>query len=296
MPIILLIVGIFMSGTYSVGLKPANSRCRSIAELELFNGCFASVAALGSLVVAFINGSFYIPFSGVLVAAVFGLLFSLCVFTNLKALEDGPVSLITLIINFSLVMPVLYSIIFFGESLTVVRIIGLVLLVVCMFLFTNPKITGEKKFFSKWLGLTVFAMICNGLLSTVTKVYSVKTDNAYSGPYLALCYVFAALFSFLIFGILNSRLPKKDRTDAKQFFTLPMIGLFLLVGCANFGLNFVVVLLCTMMDGSIVYPAIQGGAPVVATLASRLFFKESISLKKAGAILLGVAAIVLLNL
>ena len=48
--------------------------------------------------------------------------------------------------------------------------------------------------------------------------------------------------------------------------------------------------------GAIVYPAVQGGGPMIAVIGSRLFFGETISWKKGIAILLGVAAIVLLNL
>ena len=75
-----------------------------------------------------------------------------------------------------------------------------------------------------------------------------------------------------------------------------MIVLFVLIGFANFGLNLMVVLLATMMDGAIVYPAVQGGGPMIAVLGSRLLFGEQISWKKWAAILLGVTAIVLLNL
>jgi len=82
----------------------------------------------------------------------------------------------------------------------------------------------------------------------------------------------------------------------RDFFALVMIVLFLLIGFANFGLNLMVVLLATLMDGAIVYPAVQGGGPMIAVIGSRLFFGEQISWKKWIAILLGVAAIVMLNL
>ena len=51
-----------------------------------------------------------------------------------------------------------------------------------------------------------------------------------------------------------------------------------------------------MMDSAIVYPAVQGGGPIVTAGLSRLFFGERIPWKKGAAILLGAAAIVLLNL
>ena len=82
----------------------------------------------------------------------------------------------------------------------------------------------------------------------------------------------------------------------RDFFAPVMIVLFVLIGFANFGLNLMVVLLATLMDGAIVYPAVQGGGPMIAIIGSRLIFGEQISWKKWIAILLGVAAIVMLNL
>ena len=87
-----------------------------------------------------------------------------------------------------------------------------------------------------------------------------------------------------------------DRIVMSNAISTMVVVLIVLIGAANFGLNLVVVLLATMMDGAIVYPVIQGGGPMIAAIAGRLFFGEKISLKKAAAILLGVAAIVLLNL
>ena len=76
-PILFLMLAILMSGVYSIGLKPANSRCKSLAELQLFNACFSATAMVGALASALIgSGSLYIPLSGILTAALFGCFFS----------------------------------------------------------------------------------------------------------------------------------------------------------------------------------------------------------------------------
>ena len=292
-----LLLAILMSGVYSVGLKPANSRCKSLAELELFNGCFSASAMVGALISAVLSaGTLYIPVSGLLCAAIFGCFFSICVFTNLKALEDGPLSLTTLIVNFSLVFPLIYSFCFLSEPITPLRVAGIVMLVICMLLFTNPKVTGEKKISVKWILLAVTSMLCNGLLSVISKIYAMASDNAYASQYLAYCYLFATVTSLVLFAVLRAKQPKTERIQPKAFFTPVMIALIVLIGLANFGLNLMVVLLATMMDGAIVYPAVQGGGPMIAVLGSRIFFGEQISWNKWTAILLGVAAIVMLNL
>lgn len=295
--VLLLLTGIASSGIYSVGLGPANRRCKTLSQLQLFNGCFTVIAMLGALTVAVLQGDrLYLPLSGILAAFAFGCLFSATVFTNLKALEEGPLSLTTLIVNFSLIMPLAYSFIFLDEAVTLTRVVGIIMLVICMVLFANPKITGEGKFSVKWLVYSVLALLCNGTLSLISKIYAMHTDNAYAAPYLIYCYFFAVLVSFLLFFVLDRRQKAEKRTKAKAFFTKQMCGIILLVGAANYLLNFSVVRLATAMDGAIVYPAIQGGGPIIAALLSRLLFKEHISLKKAAAIALGAAAIVLLNL
>jgi len=294
--IILLSACILFSGIYSLGLKPVNMRCRSIAELELFNGFFSGAAMIGGFAYALINRSAYIPLSGLAVAALFGLFFSLCVFSNLKALEEGSLSITTLIVNFSLIMPLVYSFLFLKEEINAIRIIGILILAVCMFLFTNPKITGEKKLSVKWLLLTLAAFFTNGVLSLIAKIYALSTDNIYSSCFMAYAYLFATFFSFIIFFILNRKQEEDKRVHVKKFLSPAMIGLIVLIGLSNFGLNTIIVLLATLMDGAIVYPAVQGGGPIIAIIGSRLFFGEHISWKKGIAILLGIAAIVLLNL
>lgn len=296
MGIVLLCVGVLMSGIYGFGLGPANRRCKSLAELELFNAGFACAAMIGAFIAGIASGSMYMPLSGMLVSLVWGSVFSMCVFLNLAALEEGPLSLTTLIVNFSLIMPLIYSFCFLGEKVTLIRIIGIALLCVCMLLFTNPKITGEKKMSVKWLVLSLLSMFCNGALALLAKIFAMATDNAYASPFLAYSYVFAAIVSLILALVLNRREPAERRIQPKRFFTPVMILLIVLIGSANFGLNMVVVLLATMMDGAIVYPVIQGGGPMIAAIASRLFFGEKIPPKKAAAILLGILAIVLLNL
>lgn len=307
-----LLLAILMNGLYSVGLKPANSRCRSLAELQLFNGCFSATAMLGALVYAWITAkSLFIPLSGLICAVLFGCIFSVCVFTNLKALENGPLSLTTLIVNFSLVFPLVYSFCFLNEPVTVLRVIGIALLVLCMLLFTNPRVTGSK-ISVQWFLLAVTSMLCNGFLAVISKVYAMKSENAYAPQYLFFCYLFATVTSLILFALLRSRKdrgipsdrdaghrPGKDREerfDVRAFFCPAMLALIVLIGLANFGQNLMVVLLATMMDGAIVYPAVQGGGPMIAVLVSRLCFGEQISWKKWAAILLGILAIVLLNL
>ena len=296
--IAILTAAIAASGIFSVGLGPANKKCRTPASLQLFNALFAFVAFVCAAIFAAAGGGgFRVPASGVFAAAAFGVFFYLTVLTNLKALESGPLSLTTLIVNFSLIMPMGYSFIFLHERITVTRTAGLALLVVCMFLFTDPRVTGEAKISGRWIGYSLLSLLCSGTLSLISKIYATKTENAYFSAFLVLGYAFASAASFAAFLLLRSRgEPAAEKASERALLAPAMIGVVLYVGCASFALNLAFVLLATMMDSAIVYPAVQGGGPIVTAVLSRLFFGERIPWKKGAAILLGAAAIVLLNL
>lgn len=296
MAIVFLLLAILMSGIQGAGLKPADTRCRNRSELQLFNGCFTLVATICTMFAALAKGSLYLPLNHLPVAILFGFVFSMTIYFNLKALHNGPVSITTLIVNFSLIMPLAYSFIWQKEAVTVFRVLGIVLIVVCMVIFTNPKVTGEEKISKNWIVSALLALLCNGCLSLISKIYAIKTGNVHAEQYLMYCYLFATIFSFIICIATNSGKTGDDRLNLRRFFTLPMCGIAVLCGFSNSFLNYMVQLLATMMDGAIVYPAVQGGGPIITTIISMIFFGEKLPWKKGLAILLGVAAIVLLNL
>ncbi len=298
--ILLLLLGVLGSGMYALAMKPANLRFSAKTDPILFNGCITLVAALCAFTAFAIRGSAPLPTSGMLWAAVFGVIFAITVFSNLLALDYGPLSLTTLIVNFSLVVTLLYSAFFFQEKMTLLRLAGIGILAVCMFLYTNPRVLGGDKPKGgstwKWLALCMTAFFCNGMLGIIQKTYAVNTDNAYADSFLAWGYLFATVTSLVIFAAQYCRQPKETRKPMRTFFVPVMIGLMCLVGFSNYILNLIVVTLATRMDAAIVYPVIQGGGPIIVTLGSRLIFGEKISAVKGLAIVLGCAAIVLLNL
>ncbi len=308
MNLLLLFLGVAMSAVYAIGLKPAMVRCRTRAVTELFNGAATLAAALCALLLCVIKGAFALPAAGMLTAALFGIVFSLTVYFNLVALDHGPLSLTNLIINFSLIVPLVYGFAFLDEQITALRMVGIALFAVCMFLFCNPfeRTEGGRGASLKWFLLTMASFITNGMLMIIQKSYAIKTDNAYAVSFLFYSYLFATVTSVLMGLIL--KLAGRVRTsppsvqnidggsDDSKRFLLIMGGLALAVGISNFGLNLAVILLATRMDSAIVYPVIQGGGPVIVTVVSRFLFKERLNIVKWIGVLLGCIGIVLLNL
>ncbi len=301
--ILILALGVIASGIYALAMKPANDRFSASPDPILFNSCITFVASICAFIAFALSGSPHIPPNGLLWTAIFGILFSVTVYTNLLALDYGPLSLTTLIVNFSLVLPIIYSSVFLKEKLTVLRLLGILILIGCMFLYTNPKInesnTNSPKTRGsvlKWIGLCLISFFGNGMLGIIIKSYAVFSENAYSESFLAYSYLFATITSLVIFVFMQIRYKDKNRTKLKSFCVPIIIGCILLTGLANYFLNLADVLLATRMDATIVYPVLQGGGPIIVTLFSRLLFKEKITILKAIAVLLGCLAMILLNL
>ncbi len=314
MELFLLLIGTLMGGAYAIGLKPAMARCRTHAAVELFNGATTLVSTLAALILCAAQGAFALPPSGILTAAGFGVIFSATVFFNLVALDHGPLSITNLIINFSLVVPLVYGFAFLGEPLTPLRMVGIGVLAVCMLLFCNPfekapaELSGapvhKKGRALTWILLTMAAFVTNGMLMVIQKNYALETDNAYAQSFLLYSYLFATLTSVLLAVLLKLiRRGGKESAPAEREgapagarrFWLMMIGLSLFVGVSNFLLNFAVILLATRMDAAIVYPVIQGGGPVIVTLVSWFLFRERLDPPKLLGVVLGCVGIVLLN-
>ncbi len=313
MNLFLLLLGTFMSGVYAIGLKPAMARCKTNASVELFNGGATLVATLAAFLICAVRGAFYLPSEGVVTAAIFGVIFSATVFFNLVALDFGPLSITNLIINFSLVVPLVYGFAFLDEQITPLRIVGIGLFVVCMFLFCNPfersagASAGRRGSTLKWILLTMASFATNGMLMIIQKDYAIETDNAYAMSFLLYSYLLATLTSVALAAALKlirrgkSMPPAADATVPAEKFSVKrlfgiMSGLAVLVGASNFILNFAVILLATRMDSAIVYPVIQGGGPVIVTLVSYFLFREKLTLPKIAGVVLGCLGIVLLNL
>lgn len=168
---------------------------------------------------------------------------------------------------------------------------------VCLVLFVDPKISDDKPVTARWFITALLAMLANGTLTVLVKAYQVKTSGQYTSLFILFGYLFASLCSFILFLVLFKKTRKADPDNqGKRFFTLPMAAIILITALASFGGNYIVAYLAPIMDGVIVYPAVQGGAPALTVVFSRILFKEKINRRKALAAMLGIVAVVMLTI
>ena len=120
-----------------------------------FNAFKTGTAFLVFLIFCLIRGvTLHIP--SAIYAAIYALFLVTSTFCGYMALAIGSMALSSLIASYSVVIPVIYGFTVLGEELYPIRLIGLALLLISLFIFTkrdNSKKTG--KLWALFIGIAV---------------------------------------------------------------------------------------------------------------------------------------------
>lgn len=251
------------------------------AGVYFFN-ILLSAAALLFFVVTSSKFSFdisFIPYSigfaiSYAVAAVFMVL----------AIAYGSLSLTSLFISYSLMIPTFYGLII-GDPIGKGFIPGMILLVISLFL-TNK--SGEKANVSfKWLSFVFLSFLGNGMCTVVQKMQQIASNGAYKNEFMIV-----ALAIVIVIMLIMSVL--KERTEIK-FFAKVGWHWAVICGVLNGMVNLFVMILSGKMPVSLMFPLISAGGLIVTFLVSRFFYKEKLTKLQLAGFLCGVASVVCLN-
>lgn len=224
-------------------------------------------------------------------AVIFGISFGTAVVGNFLALQSGPLSFTTLFVNFSLLIPTVYGIIFYDEPIGIFLIVGLVFLALSI-IAVNLKEKGikEKKINIKWIVFTLLSFIGNGGCTTS----QTAQQRAFAGEYkselmiIALSIAFIAVLIFAIFS------------EKKQMLSNIKIGLphHLLYGLCNGLVNLFVMMLTgrNVLPVSVIFPTISAAGIIGASVLAVLIYKEKLTKLQMAGIGLGAVAAVFLNM
>ena len=224
-----------------------------------------------------------------LYAAGFGFFSVLFQLFYTHALAKGPVSLVGLIVNFVMVFSVLYSVLFYGDSMTPTRLVGFLLILLSFFLGVRR---GGKRGEGAWIFFAVVTLLANAGCSFVQKSYSETAVAAVDGQgFVACSYVVAAAMTFA-FCLLRRAggAHVTFRMGPGVIGTAAAIGVILSVYQV---LNIYAV---RTLDGPFVYPALCGLTIILSALVGLFLFKDKLNRRQATSLIIGTVAVVLLYL
>jgi len=299
---ILILISVIAFACSSFGTRLFQTRFpRAKQQLPLFQATYCLISTMcfwGA-------GTFALPtLETALYGFCFGLLFCLAVAMSAKGYVLGSMALTSVIVNMSLILPILYSILLLSEPLTVLHIIGFLLFCGSV-LFSAFSGKDAKKGSLIWLLVVLLGFAANGSTAILQKNYVLHSEAQQDSVFLAVAYLTAAVAFLLQYLIKCRKNPQASSESAQgspasQIHSVKSVLAFLAVAClagvGSFGGNLLLGRLTTEVLAAILYPCINGGLAVLTTLLSFFFFKEKITVQKICSVVLGAAAIVILNL
>ena len=258
-----------------------------------FFGALSSFAAMLFFVVTskeFEWNAGFIPYS-----VGFALSYGAATVFSTAAVSCGSLSISSLVISYSLMVPTLYGLVFLNDPISIGLIPGLILLAVSLLLI-NAK-NDKTPITFKWVVYVLLAFLGNGLCSVVQKMKQVKFDGAYKNEFMIIALAIVALLTFVISLVTECKKDGKaiSSTVIKGYVKCGLV-LALLCGGANGLVNLFVMILSGLIPVSLMFPLISGGGIVLTYIISRLYYKEKLTKTQLIGFLCGTASVILLNI
>ena len=259
----------FLNGLMSVNIMT------SIVALAVFSSGFTGIK------------SAFAPLF-IVMALIYGLLTLGSQSLYITAMKSSSVSVCSLIYASCFVIPTVYSVIRNGETISLSKLFGIMLLLFSVVL-VSLKNKSDNDSSRKSIKYAVLAMCSAGGVGILQKEFG----NIYPQDLLNTFLLFAFFFMFLsslIFKLVLLVKDEKQPVTYNRLFFVPAILLSLSVVFAN-KLNLILV---ANIPGIIFFPLINGGTIMLSAVCSGIFFKEKLTVRIWTGIVIGIAAIILI--
>lgn len=231
----------------------------------------------------------------------FGLIYGGCLcismYSGYMALCLGKMALTSMLVSFSVIIPILFGITVSGENITILQCFAF------LFLFSSIVLTNFDKIFTKkkeneekkksrntyrlWILFVTLTFIANGACSVLQKEHQTLFPKSYSNEFM----LFAMLLCSLVFSIVCI-----SKTGLKETFMTKGKWCGVLSGITNGLASFLTLTLAGYENASVLFPVISVGTLLGAILCGRLIFGEKLKINHYLALTVGAVAVVLFKL
>lgn len=231
---------------------------------------------------------FYIPSGMLSYAVISGTIYCVASFLTYIALGCGSFALSNLILSYSLVFTIGYGILFLKEPVSVYTVIGMLILMLSLFLTRGEKKEEKQDMSAKWLICIILSFVGSGMFNVLSRMQQIRFDNSCTNEYMVLSMGFSAVV-LLIAGILKE---KKDLPYIMKYGSLYALG----AGAMNGATSLLSLIVMMMIPISIFSPTTAGLKAVLSFGVSKWIYKEEFLRRQVIGVMLGVIALVFLNI
>ncbi len=232
---------------------------------------FNAASGLFTAFIFFALSGFKIEFSlfSVVLAFLMSLLCMIYVILGFKILKSNGMAIYSLfLMSGGMLLPYLFGVLFLNEPLTVLRVVGVLLILLAVILSNKTKFKLKISFFL--LCLSIF--ILNGFVSIISKCHQINTAFTPVSSTAFVMYSGVGKFLFSSVTLLFCKSKSKRSIPSKN-------TLFIMIGSALIGgLSYMLQLVgAKELPATVLYPIVTGGSIIFSALSGKVFFKEKLS-------------------
>lgn len=262
-----------------------------VPGLALFNAialtfCAGSLALAGGLSGTLSGGAWVL-------ALCFAVTFVVTVMLIVITMSMGPMGATVLIINMSMMLPVMAGLIAWGETPTAPKLVGIGCMLLVLILSAMGGKGDPKRGGLKWLALSIVTMICNGVLSIQQKLLSLWFPGEGVTTFSLAAFGSAALLCWVLVAVFKLRgADYGPWLERKLPLTLCAAG----VGLGTAGGNTFQLISLTLLQAIVAFPLVQGSVVLSLWVLSLILYHDKVTLPGILSLVTGIAGIILLSI
>lgn len=233
----------------------------------------ALVGISTSLIFLAVNGfkCHFTTFSFIL-ATIMNVLVMVYTVISFSILKNGSMAQYTMfLMTGGMVVPYIWGLLFLNEEFSVLRTVGLLVIIIGIF-FSNFT---KNKTDAKQLSLCLAVFFINGFVSVVSKIHQV--EESFETVSATEFIIIGNASKFIIAGILfllSSKKAEKQENKKSYGFVIALGAFSAIVSGSSY---FIQLLAASNLPATVLYPFITGGSIVLSSLTGWLVFKDKLS-------------------
>lgn len=233
----------------------------------------------------------------VLFGVVYGAITALFLFFKMLALGNGPVSITSLIVCCSLIVPTLCGSFIWKEHITISQVIGLVLLFVSLYFVLNLKF--NTKISGLYIVYAIATFLFAGISGVAMKIYAKMGEEAKLNDMMVIASLVAFILFFIIYFCSRKLRVRKENilfsVEKRQKVIFRSLKYILLCGITSCVYQRVNLFLSGELPSVVLFPIFNGMVIFLSCVAGVCFFEEKLTKKQIWGILVGSISIMLVG-
>lgn len=211
-----------------------------------------------------------------------------------KAIRIGPFGYTSVIVNLSTALTALSGALFWNESLSLFKILGIVLMLACFFFAIDTEKDNGKKANTKWFILCLLALLTGALIGILQKIHQSSEYKSEIYTFLFVAFLTSAIISFCGYAVVRKGENRGDDCKPSKKDFLWFFVVLIICGMGTAGNNVLNLYLSGVTETAIFFPIVNG-VPLLASLVVSFFvFGEKLKRKQLIGLLIGIVAIICL--